>query len=177
MDLVKQLAKAHSRANADLVLDWLYKDRARTQVLMEVVKSKEVNFKIIQRAAMVLGDLGRARPDWLLPYHRDLLDLVHAYDHPALPRAVTRYFSELPLAQINEENQGRLLDLSFAYVGNPQETVTVRVFSMRTLLAFTKLYPELRDELRGLAEEILLEEGATAGLLSSARRAVKALGK
>lgn len=177
MDLAKQLAKAHSRANADLILDWLYKNQARTQVLMELVKSKEVDFKIIQRAAMVLGDLGRACPDWLLPYHADLLDLVHAYDHPALPRAVTRYFSELPLAKINEENQGRLLDMSFAYLGNPQATVTVRVFSMATLLKFTKLYPELRDEVKTMVEEVLLEENATNGLLAGARRTAKALGK
>ena len=176
MDIAKQLAKAHSRANADLILEWLLKEKARTQVLMDVVRSREVEFKIVQRAAMVLGDLGRLRPAWLLGYHSELLDLVHAYDHPALPRAITRYFSELSLDQISEDNQGRLLEMSFVYVGNPQATVTVRVFSMATLLTFTKRYPELRDEVRGMVEEVLLEEGATAGLLAGGRRVLGGVG-
>ena len=94
MDLRQQLSLAHSRANADLILTWLYADEARTRVLIDLVNSKdERDAKPVQRAAMVLGDLGRAKPDWLRPYQRSLLRLANEATHPALPRAISRYFS------------------------------------------------------------------------------------
>lgn len=178
MDLLKQLGVAHSRANADLILNWLEQDRARTRVLMEVVRSKNPEqFKLVQRAAMVLGDLGRKHPDWLLPYHSELIELARESTHPAIPRAVTRYFSELPLAKVEESNQGHLLDMSFDYLTNPEASVTMKVFSMSTLLHFTRLFPELRDELRGLIE-LQLEEGEnSAGYISRARKVLRELSK
>lgn len=176
MDIRQQLAVTHSRANADLILDYLRKDQARTQVLMNVLRSKvREDAKLVQRGAMVLGDLGREFPDWLIPYHGALLELASGATHPAIPRAVSRYFSELPLGKVNEAHQGLLLDLSFRYLSDRETTVAVKVFSMTTLYHFTRLHPELKDELLGLIELELEEGGTTPGYISRARRILEKL--
>ena len=176
MNLRKQLAIAHSRANADLILAYLFKNKAETAALWKVVSSSDpADAKLVKRAAMVLGDLGRARPDWLLPYHGRMLRLAAESPDPAIPRAVTRYFSELPLAKVTEEDQGALLEASFHYLNDPEATVTMKVFSMTTLGNFAALHPELKDEVRGLIERQVEEGEHTAGFYSRARKVLAAL--
>ncbi|OAV44159.1 hypothetical protein [Lewinella sp. 4G2] len=174
MDLRQQLAIIHSRANADVILEWLEADETRTPLLMDVINDPDPKMaKVRQRACMVLGDLGRKHPNWLLPYHANLLELAATATHPALPRAVTRYFSELPVEQVSEVNQGVLLDLSFRFLADGDVPVAIRVFSMSTLAAFAALYPELKDELRGLIQVELEEGTASPGFRN---RGLKVLG-
>ena len=171
MDLRQQLAAAHSRANADIILAWLLKDEARTRVLMKVVRSKAVgDAKLVQRAAMVLGDLGRERPRWLYPFQVELVNLAAAARHPAVPRAVLRYFSELPLADIVEDAQGQLLDVSFQYLGDRSAPVTHKVYGMTILSNFAQTYSELTEELRELIEREIAEGVATPGFKSRGKK-------
>ena len=176
MDLRNQLAVAHSRANADTILQWLYADRARTQVLVEVVRSQEeADAKLVQRAAMVLGDLGRRHPEWLLPYQEQLVILADSPPHPAIPRPVLRYFSELPLTHISEPLRGLLLEIAFRHLGDRAAPVTHRVYSMTIIATFAKVYPELVEELQELIEREIAEGAATPGFSSRGRKILAGL--
>ena len=174
MDIRAQLLVTHSRANADLVLAFVLAKQARLPKLMDAFFSGEKD--VMNRAAMVVGDLGRKKPDWLLPYHARLITYADAYPHPAVPRNVLRYFSELPLGKVKEEDQGPLLDVAFRLTAGPEIPVGIRVFGMTIVAAFCVPYPELRDELRGIIE-LTIAEGTTPGFWSRGGKVLRWLEK
>lgn len=173
MNIPKQLLTAHSRANADLVLQYVLAEEVRVPELMGAFLSTE--YRVVQRAAMVVGHLGRERPDWLQPYHACMIATAEAYPHPSVPRNVLRYFSELPLADVAEEDQGPLLDLAFRLTESQTEPVAIRVFAMTVVANFCKIHPELKDELRGIIE-LTIAEGTTPGFRSRGGRILRELG-
>jgi hypothetical protein len=172
MNYQEQLLSVHSRANADKVLNHVLKDRKRVAKLMDVFLSNE--YRAVQRSAMVVGDLGRLRPAWLQPWYGKMIAAAKAPKHDAVVRNVMRYFSELPLEQVGEEDQGALLELAFRLTESPLQAVAIRVFSMSVAANFCKLYPELKDELRGIIE-LTIAEGATAGFRSRGNKILRVL--
>lgn len=173
MNIPEQLLTAHSRANADLVLNYLLEDESRTVGLMDAFLSDE--YRVVQRSAMVVGDLGRVRPEWLRPYHARMIAVAAAYPHPSVPRNVMRFFSELSLVEVVEEDQGPLLDLAFRLTESQTEPVAIRVFAMTVVANFCRIYPELKDELRGIIE-FTIAEGTTPGFRSRGRKILRELG-
>ena len=174
MNLTEQLSAAHSRANANLILEYVLADKRRVPELLAVFRDGEL--RIAQRAAMVVGDLGRKRPDWYLPHHEELIAEADRYRHPAMPRNVMRYFSELPLAKVKEAHQGPLLDVAFRLTEDQEVPVGIRVFAMTIVYHFCEQYPELKDELRGIIE-LTIEEGTTPGFRSRGNKILRWLGR
>ena len=129
--------------------------------------------QVVMRGAMALADLGRAHPDWLRPYHRELIALLRRDPIDATNRCLFRYFSELPLTEIDPVIEGDLLDLAFARGSDPQRTVTIRIWGLQIVANFCERYPELRDELRGVIEEQL--DTAPPGFKSRGRKILRAL--
>lgn len=172
--VVTQLRRAHSRANANLVLSHLYDHPEDVPALLAALDHPEI--KVLQRAAMVAGDLGRSRPAWLSPHQALLFRLARSNRHPAVPRAVLRYFSELPLDAISENLHGEALDLGFAAAADPTAPVTHRVFGITLVHMFCAPYPELKDELRGIIEQALAETSTPPGFRSRGRKVLLALG-
>ncbi|MEL7163351.1 MAG: hypothetical protein AAFN92_21520 [Bacteroidota bacterium] len=172
MNLREQLLREHSRPNADLILAYVLKDKRRTAKLMDLFLDDE--YRVGQRAAMVVGDLGRLEPTWLRPYHARMIAAADAGKHDAIKRNVMRYFSELPLEELSEENAGNLLDVAFRLFESPTEAVAIRVFSMQIVANFTEEYPELKDELRAVIE-LTIAEGTTPGFRSRGTKILRKL--
>lgn len=174
MNYAEQLLKIHSRANADYILEHVLEDKRRVRTLMDAFLKGE--YRVVQRSAMIVGDLGRAEPAWLKPWHAAMLAAADPAPHPAVSRCVMRYFSELPLSAIGEEDRGPLLDLAYRLLENPAEAVAIRVFSMTVVFNFCALYPELKDELRGIIE-LTIAEGTTPGFRSRGGKILAKLGR
>jgi len=174
MNYAEQLLVAHSRANADLILQDVLQDEQNVARLMEAFLGD--TYRVSQRAAMVVGDLRRERPEWLKPWHAEMIKEADTGAHDAIRRNVMRYFSELPLAAVAEENQGPLLDLAFRLTENQLEANAIRVFSMTVVAQFCTIYPELKDELRGIIE-LTIAEGTTPGFRSRGNKILRQLGK
>ncbi len=172
MNYSEQLLVAHSRENADLILADVLRDEANVAELMAAFLGEE--YRVSQRAAMVVGDLGRQRPDWLRPWHAAMIEAAEAGRHDAVRRNVMRYFSELPLAAVAAANQGPLLDLAFRLTESPLIAVAIRVFSMTVAANFCKLYPELKEELSGIIE-LTIAEGTTPGFRSRGQKILRQL--
>lgn len=172
MNYRDQLLSEHSRANADLVLNHVLKDRKRVAKLMEVFLGEE--YRSVQRSAMVVGNLGRLQPAWLQPWYGKMIAAAKDPQHDAVVRNVMRYFSEISLDQIGEEDQGELLELALRLTESQLQPVAIRVFSMTVAANFCQLYPELKDELRGIIE-LTIAEGATAGFRSRGNKLLKKL--
>lgn len=174
MNYPNQLLKEHSRANADLVLNHVLKDKKRVDALMAAFLKGE--YRVVQRSAMVVGDLGRKKPNWLKEWHDRMIAAADPAPHPSVSRNVMRYFSELPLSTINEKDQGPLLDLAFRLTEDQTEAVAIRVFAMTVVFNFCALYPELKDELRGIIE-LTIAEGTTPGFRSRGRKILQLLSR
>jgi len=172
MNIRDQLLVTHSRANADLVLNYVLADKRRVSVLMDVFLSQV--YRESQRSAMVVGDLGRLKPKWLQPYHSAMIAAAGDQNHDAITRNVMRYFSELPVAELGEAAAGELLDLAFRLFESPHQAIAIRVFSMQVVYNFTELYPELKDELRAVIE-ITIAEGTTPGFRSRGTKILRKL--
>lgn len=174
MNYAEQLLVEHSRANANRVLEHVLADEERIAALMEVFLGEE--YRTVQRSAMVVGDLGRAKPGWLKPWHGRMIAAANEPKHAAVRRNVMRYFSELDLAYIGEEDEGYLVDLAFRLTADPEVAVAIRVFSMQIVANYVEKYPELRDELSGIIE-LTIAEGTTPGFRSRGGKILRKLGR
>ena len=95
MNLRKQLLVAYSRNNADIVMTHVQAHPESLPELMACFFSDEVT--VAQRAAQVVGDIGRASPELLKPWWSEMVDASVNPVHQAIRRNTTRYFSELKL--------------------------------------------------------------------------------
>ena len=123
---------------------------------------------------MVVGDIGRKHPQWLIPYHAQMLAYAEAPPHPAITRNVMRYFGEFP-GDFDEELEGRILDLSLRLTADLQAPVAARVFSMTCAFKLCKKYPDISPELRAAIEGTF--EHSTAGFKSRGRKILRAIDK
>jgi hypothetical protein len=174
MDYAEQLMVEHSKANADRILEHVLVAESRVEALMEVFLGEE--YRAAQRAAMVVGNLGRAQPGWLKPWHRRMIEAANQPIHDAVRRNVMRYFSELDIALIEEENEGYLVDLAFRLTADPEAAVAIRVFSMQVVANYVEKYPEFREELAGIIE-LTIAEGTTPGFRSRGKKILRQMGQ
>lgn len=173
MHIPTQLLVAHSRANADLVLNYVLEDKARVAKLMDAFLGPE--YRVVQRSAMVVGDLGRKHPAWLQPWHGRMIAAANdPAAHDSVRRNVMRYFSELPITDIGEEDEGYLVDLAFRLLANQDMAVAIRVFAMQIVYNYVERYPEIADELAGIIE-LTIAEGTTPGFRSRGGKILKKL--
>lgn len=129
-------------------------------------------YRLVQRSAMVVGDLGRAQPGWLQPWHAKMIAAAAAPRHDAVRRNVMRYFSELDLKYIGAEEEGYLVDLAFRLTADQEAPVAIRVFSMQIVANYVAKYPELKEELVGIIE-LTIAEGTTPGFRSRGKKILK----
>lgn len=172
MKLEEELARAHSRANADRVLEIILGEPSLTKELTRLTAQWH-DPVTAQRAAMVLGDLGRIRPEWLAPYLKKLVVAARDPVHPAVRRNVLRHLSELPPERVPTALHARLLDWALEITGAPDKPTACRVFAMQVVANLSALYPEVAGELREVLTLGL--EDATPGYRSRAGKILRSL--
>ncbi len=171
MDLRKQLLTTHSKENTTLIVNYIDGDRERFDKLMKLFLYDE--YRVIQRAAWVVGDVARLHPEIVMPYIPEMVENLKKPDvHIAAKRNTLRFLSE---TEIPEEQWGELAELCFDYLTSIEEPVAIKVFSMTVLLSIVKKVPELKDELYYAIEDQL--PYGTAGFKSRGKKTLKALEK
>ena len=171
MTFVQELSNREWRPAVDRIIAAV---TARPERLPELVATlRHPRDGVVMRGAMALADLGRAQPALLVPYHRELVDLLQSDPIDATNRCLFRYFAELPLADVDPAVEGELLDLAFRRGSDPQSSVTIRIWGLQIVANYCARYPELRDELRGVIEEQM--PTAPAGFRSRGRKILAAI--
>ncbi len=108
MDLRKQLLKEHSKENTAQIVAYIEQNPLLVKVLMHIFLNE--TYRLIQRSAWVVGDLGRSKPEWLKPYIPKMIQNLKRSDiHVAVRRNTMRYLQEV---EVDEENWGELLDIA-----------------------------------------------------------------
>jgi len=128
MNIRQQLLKRNSRANADIVIAYVDATPNPIVELMACFLSDEV--PVAQRAAQVVGDLGRRNPAMLEPWWSEMLEAAKKPVHDAIRRNVSRYFSELELV-LPIEIEKSLVELFTGWSCEPTTPVAVQVFAMQ----------------------------------------------
>jgi hypothetical protein len=126
----------------------------------------------------------RNRSAWLLhhasdldasifkPWHGRIIDYAPKAKTDAEKRFIMRLFGKHGLPE-GEEQQGKLLKLTFDWILDPNESIAVNAFCLTTLHRFCKIHPELENELR----EIIADQfpNSTAAFKSRAKHILKDL--
>ena len=170
MNIREQLLVVHSKANNLLICNWIGRDTDRFAELMEAFLGAE--YRVVQRAAWAVSELGMKYPSLILPYIDALINAVKAPLHPAVQRNVLKLMAETHI-KLTEDQEGQLLNTAFDLLANPVEPVAIRVHAMQFIANLCKKYPDLAIELRTLIEDGM--ENGTAGFTSRGKRILKQL--
>lgn len=171
MDIRKQLLTTHSKENTTLIVKYIGASRERFDELMKLFLYGE--YRVIQRAAWVLGDVARLHPQMAMAYLPEMVENLKKPDlHDASKRNTLRFLQEI---EVPEAHWGELAEICFNCLTSMEEAIAIKVFAMTVLLGIVKKVPELKDELRYAIEDQL--PYGSAGFKSRGKKVLKALEK
>lgn len=164
MDILQSLKKEHSKKQTDRIVDYIGSDKAKFGVLIEIFFQGE--YRITQRAGWPLSNCVRNHPELIGPYFKPLLDNLKRKDiHVAVVRNTVRLLQDVT---IPKKHQGRVMNICFDFVQDPQTPIAVKAFSLTILSNLATDYPDIRGELKLIIEEQW--EHSTAAFRSRAKK-------
>lgn len=165
MDLRSEILKEHSKKQATKIADWIGNDEKRFALLLQLSLKDE--YRVVQRAAWIVSKVADRHPKILLPHLAAIVKRVDGNDLPtAVKRNVVRLLQNVP---IPKKLHGPVMNVCFQFLTDPKETIAVRCFSMTVLSNLSKDYPEIKQELKTVIEEVLKQK-ASAGIRARARK-------
>lgn len=172
MNLREEILQEHSKENSLRIAGWIGHHASRMKQLTELFLHDE--YRVVQRAAWIMSIVAEKQPQLLTPHLHAMVNRMGDEGIPvAVKRNVVRVLQHL---EIPEDLQGPVMDYCFRFLEDQQETVAVKAFSMTILARLAKLYPDIKQEIVLLIED-LLREGATPGIVSRGKRTLKELEK
>jgi hypothetical protein len=169
MNLRDALLREHSKRQTTMLVQWIGNDQRRFAELIELFLSDE--YRVVQRAAWVLGDCARLYPELLSGHLMTIVDNLFRSDlHDAVKRNTVRFLKEI---EIPENFQGKVVEICFRFISAPEEAIAVKAFSMQVLFKLSKQHPDLKPELTLLIEEQM--PYASVGLRSCGSKILKVL--
>lgn len=171
MDLLHLLEKEHSKKQCDRIVRYIGDDSSRFAELMRLFLHGE--YRINQRAAWPMSYCVRNYPALIRPYFKTLLQNLRKKGlHPAVVRNTLRILQDI---DIPKAHHGKLMNMCFDLLQEPQTPVAIKAFSLTVLGNLSAEYPDIRPELKLIIEEQW--EQASAGFRSRARRVLKMIQK
>lgn len=152
MDLRKEILKEHSKVQTLRIVKYIGDSEELFKELMQLFFGTEQ--PIAQRAAWPLSYIGIAHPHLIKPYHGRLLETLKQTNvHDAVKRNILRLWVEcIP----PETYWGELFDVCYRLARSKNEAIAIRVFAMHVMGNIAINYPELKSELIGIIEEMML---------------------
>lgn len=172
MDIHQQLLKKHSKENTRLITEYIGSDPERYAILMRIFNSD--GWVAVQRGAWVVSEVGMRHPQLLIPHLDDLISAIETPPHPAIARNGLKVIAESKVP-LTEEQEGRIVQLSFELLADPQVPVAIHVYAMQCIANLLPCYPDLAIELKTMIEEGM--EHGSPGYRSRARKILKQIAK
>jgi hypothetical protein len=168
MNIRRQILKEHSKSNSLCIAKYVGDDEKRFAELMDLFLQGE--YRVVQRAAWVVNFVSANHPQLVKPYLKKMLLYLKSDVHDAVKRNVLRL---LQFIEIPKNLQGLTAEICFQFLMDAKEPIAVKVFSMTVLSNLCKTNPELKNELRLVIEDQLLN--ASKGFKARARKLFKEL--
>jgi len=165
MNLKEQLEIAHSKENAQRIAQYIGDDSQLFAELMQLFFHEE--YRVSQRAAHAVSHCVDTYPNLLKPFIGPIIKNLQTNPEVAIKRNTVRLLQK---QNIPEEYQGVLLDKCFKYLTSPKETTAVKAFSMTIAHNLTRLYPELKNELKIVIQDLI--KHATPGVVNRGKKII-----
>lgn len=170
MNLREAILAEHSKANCERIVKWIGNNQLRFDELIKLFLNDE--YIVVQRAGWPLSELVLMYPLLVQPHLGKIPTYVNKPGlHNAVKRNTVRLLQEI---SIPKKFHGKVMNLCFDYLLSPEEEVAVKAFSLTVLHNLSKLYPEIKQELKTIIEDRW--EFETAAFHSRARKILKEIG-
>lgn len=147
--LQEMILQEHSKAQMLRIVHWVGSDKYRFKALVQNFLSE--NPILHQRAGYPLSNIVIQNPDSILPYlDKILLMAAKPGLHKAIRRNTARMLEHL---QLPSKYKGKVLNLCFDWIADPNEKVAIKAFSLTVLEHMLDEYPDIGSELRLIIED------------------------
>ena len=164
MNLEKELLKPQSLVQCNRIIKYIGNDKSRFADLMKLFFKR--GYRLTQHAAWPMSYCIRQFPVLAKPYYKKFIDqLSDTNAHPAARRNIVRL---LQFVEIPKRLHGKLMDICFQFINNPEEAIAVKAFSLTILSNLAEIYPEIIPEIKTVIESRL--EFETPAFRSRARK-------
>lgn len=171
MDLEQALLAEHSKAQRIRIVDYIGNNPERFASLMQLFLRGP--YRVTQRAAWPVSYCIEYYPELIRPWYPKLFKkLEEPNTHIAVKRNILRAFQ---FVTIPKRHQGRVMNLCFDAIVDPQAAIAVKAFSLSILQNLVKEYPDIAGELQTIIEERWDQE--TPAFRSRARKLLGSLKK
>lgn len=171
MELRKEILAARYKEDSLAIAGWIGNDAKRFAQLMQLFLEDE--YRVVQRSAWIISMVSDKHPELLTPH---LPEMIARMETGGLPSAVKRnVLRVLQDRTLPPELHGPLMNACFQYLEDPKEMIAIKAFSMTILSNLAVTYPEIKNEIRILLED-LLEHDPSPGVRSRAIKVMKAIG-
>jgi hypothetical protein len=107
--------------------------------------------RLAQRAAWSVSWAARKKPDMIQPYIGLLVNQLERTDvHNAVIRNSLRILEDV---EIPEDYHGQVMNSCFDFILKRETAIAIKAFSLHVLFNLTKLYPEIKNELKLVISE------------------------
>jgi hypothetical protein len=172
MNLRAAILKEHSKEQCDAIVAWVASSQKRFNELFHLFIHDE-EYRVVQRAAWPVSYCVEAHPSLIDQHYESLVKKLREPGiHDAVKRNSIRFLQHVNIPQ---EWQGVVMDICFAYLSIPGESIATRAFSMTVLANMAKLYPEIIPELNLVIEAQAGNE--SPGIKSRSKKIIKELQK
>ncbi len=169
MQLRKAILSEHSKTNCTRIVKWIGHSQQRFHELFNLFLNDE--YRVVQRAAWPLSYAVIAHPQLIQKYFGRLLkNLKKPGLHKAVKRNTVRLLQEIA---IPKKYQGEVMSLCFDYIISPDEKPAVKTSSLTVLQQLSKLYPEIKQELKTIIVD--RSDFESAAFKSRAKKILKEL--
>ena len=149
MKLRDTILKEHSKANTTKIINWVGDDQKRFDELFNLFLNDE--YRVVQRAGWPLSYCVIAHPKFIQKHFTKLLkNLKKSGLHDAVKRNTVRLLQDI---SIPEKFQGDVMNICFDYINSPTEKPAIKAFSLTVLENLSKIYPEIKQELKTVIED------------------------
>jgi hypothetical protein len=150
MNIKEALSGVYSKGQIETVAKYACSNTIHFDELMQCFLSN--NIRLAQMASWSVSYSARLNPCFIKPYIKNLVEQLQRKDvHDAVIRNSIRILQDI---EIPEEQHGAVMNSCFELIEQPSTPAAIKAFSLTTLYNLTKVYPEIKQELKLLIETL-----------------------
>ncbi|UXP31535.1 hypothetical protein N6H18_14380 [Reichenbachiella agarivorans] len=167
-ELISRLSGPVSKQKSLEVAAFVMTDPSRLDTLIDIFLGDD--HRLCQNAAMTITCLVDHYPGSIHPYITRCIDQLDKNPIDAVKRNVLRMLQD---QETPESHHGQLVQHCFDYLTNRQTAIAIQVFAMSVLANLCDIYPDLKNELRIIVEDMI--PNGSGGIQSRGKKILKRL--
>lgn len=151
--IAKLVKESNSRSQVSKIMLAVDDEQVRFDELISVFLGPDPEYA--RRAAWSVGYIVIKHPDMIYKWLPKVLENMEQPDlHPAIYRNTFRF---LEVITVPQKHAATVVDMAFKFIMNAAMPPAIRAFAMTTAMNVTRSYPDLKDELTVVIEQVMTE--------------------